>query len=345
MGACGTGASPTSPPPADPLDYTGINFWAGAGNAQMVHGGIYGKDYGYDIDGIRYFRESGMNVIRLHLRWEVIQHDLMAPLDVDELGHLDKFVSEATKGGVVTVLAVRDAARYQFANPSNAPDGPPELIGGPRVPVAAFADLWRQLAAHYVANDHVWFNLMNEPRDMATRVWVNAANEAIRAIRETGTQNRILVPGNNWSHGFGWADLSAGTDGVSNAEGMLDVVDPADNAWLDIHEYINGNLDERECLSQTAYSEALAEVTTWLHKYNRLAFLGEFGTGPGETCLAAIEDLLTMLERERQVWGGWAYFSAALGLEDEPLSIQTSPPGEGESPQMGILRRHTTGSP
>ncbi len=119
LGACGTSASATSPPPANPLDYTGINFWAGAGTELKVNGGLYGVDYGYDIDGIRYFRDSGMNVIRLHVRWEVLQRDLMAPVDVDEFGHLDEFVAQATEDRLVTILALRDGARYQFAKPNN----------------------------------------------------------------------------------------------------------------------------------------------------------------------------------------------------------------------------------
>ena len=339
--ACGGGAS--SGPPlagADPLEYTGVNFWAGAGNEQLVHGGVYGVDYGYDTASIPYFRGRGMNVFRLHLRWEVVQKELMAPLDADELAHLDGFVAAAVSAGAVVILAVRDGARYQFANADNSADGEPQLIGSPRVPVAAFADLWQRLASHYADDEHVWFDLMNEPHDMASRGWVTAANAAIRSIRDAGAKNRILVPGNDWSHGFGWADPAGGTDGVANTVAMLDIVDPADATWLDIHEYVNGSGDEKDCVSRTAYSQALAGITAWLKEHHRQAFLGEFGTGPGDVCLAAIEDLLTLVERERDVWRGWAYFSAARGLEDKALSIQPVKEGERESPQMVVLERH-----
>jgi endoglucanase len=175
---------------------------------------------------------------------------------------------------------------------------------------------------------------------MATGQWVEAANEAIRSIRDAGAKNRILVPGNNWSHGFGWAEPGGATDGVPNSVAMLDVVDPADNAWLDIHEYVNGSGPENDCVSRTAYSQALADVTAWLKDHHRQAFLGEFGTGPADECLAAIEDLLTFVERERDVWRGWAYFSAARGLEDKPMSIKPVKVGERESPQMVVLERH-----
>lgn len=341
LAGCGTGAISNPPSAAaNPLDYTGVNFWAGTGNEQFVHGGVYGVDYGYDVDSIRYFRESGMNVIRLHLRWEVVQKVLMAPLDAGELGHLDGFVEAATAAGAVVILAVRDGARYQFANAANAADGEPQLIGSPRVPVPAFADLWQRLATHYADNQNVWFNLMNEPHDMATRQWVEAANEAILSIRDAGAKNRILVPGNNWSHGFGWAEPGGATDGVANSVAMLDIVDPADNTWLDIHEYVNGSGPENDCVSRTAYSQALADVSAWLKEHHRQAFLGEFGTGPGDVCLAAIEDLLVLLERERAVWRGWAYFSAARGLEHKAMSIKPIKTGESESPQMVVLKRH-----
>lgn len=341
VAACGSLVGSGSPlAPANPLEFTGVNFWAGTGHEEHVHGGVYGVDYGYDVNGITYFRDHGMNVFRLHLRWEVVQHDLMAPLDEDELGHLDGFVAAATKTGAIVVLAVRDGARYQFAKPDNTADGKAQVIGSPRVPVAAFADLWRRVAAHYSDNELVWFNLMNEPHDIGTRLWVDAANEAIRSIRETGAPNRILVPGNSLSEGYRWGEPGSATDGVANSEAMIDIVDSADNTWLEIHQYITRDGDDRQCLSRTAYSEALADVTAWLKEHNRQAFLGEFGTGPRDDCLAAIEDLLTTVERERGVWRGWAYFSASLGLEDEVFSIKPVNEGESASPQMVVLERH-----
>jgi endoglucanase len=40
---------------------------------------------------------------------------------------------------------------------------------------------------------------MNEPHNMPTELWVNNSNAAIKAIRNTGALQLILVPGNGWT--------------------------------------------------------------------------------------------------------------------------------------------------
>jgi len=341
--ALGPTASETQPY-LQPLQYTGINFWVGAAHEDKPRGATYMVDYGYDTQSIEYFTGKGMNVIRLAFLWERVQTALFAPLDEVELQRIDGFVEAANGRGASVILDVQNFARYQQSQqvPLPEPSPAPDIVGSPALPAAALADLWSQLAKHYAANQRVIFGLMNEPYDMPTMQWVNAANEAVMAIRLAGAENLILVPGNNWSHGYEWGIAAESeTDGIANSVGMALIEDPGENNLIEIHQYFHDedSPDENSCVSPTAGSEALAEVTGWLRANDRRGFLGELGTGSGEVCRAALDDALSYIEANRDVWVGWAYFSGGRGLEDEDMTIQPGADG-ADKPQMEVLLHH-----
>jgi endoglucanase len=301
-------------------------------------------DYGYDTQSIAYFTGKGMNVIRLAFLWERVQTAPLAFLNEVELQRIDDFVKAANEQGASVILDVQNFARYQQSQeiPLPIPSPAPDIVGSPALPAAALADLWSKLATHYAANQRVIFGLMNEPYDMPTMQWVNAANDAVTAIRLAGADNLVLVPGNNWSHGYGWGVASEGeTDGVANSVGMALIEDTGDNYLIEIHQYFHDedSPDKNSCVSPTAGTEALAGVTGWLRANDRRGFLGELGTGSGEVCLAALDDALSYVEDNRDVWVGWAYFSGGRGLEDEDMTIQPGPDG-ADKPQMEVLLHH-----
>src|SRR5262249_35101231 len=148
-----------------------------------------------------------------------------AELDTDHLAKLDDLVSYATSRGAHVILNPHNFARY---------DG--KLIGSAEVPASAFADLWARLPAKDATNDRVQVNRFNEPNQIATEQWLADANAAIAAIRAAGAMNVVLVPGNFWTGAHAWTKSHYGT---SNAEVMLDIVDPADNYVYEVHQYLD----------------------------------------------------------------------------------------------------------
>lgn len=342
--APGPSASETQSPHSAPLEYTGINFWAGAAHDDKPRGANYMHDYGYDTPSIAYFTGKGMNVIRLAFLWERVQTTTMAPLDEVELQRIDDFVKAANEKGASVILDVQNFARYQQSesDPLPTPTPIPDVVGSLALPSAAFADLWSKLATHFAGNQQVIFGLMNEPHDMPTMQWIGAANAALASIRATGARNLVLVPGSNWSLGYRWSVAGEGaTDGVANSVGLMEIEDPGDNYMIEVHQYFHDeeSPDKNSCVSGTAGSEALTEVTGWLNDNGARAFLGEIGTGSGDVCLAALDDALSYIESNRDVWAGWAYFSGGQGLEDQDMTIQPGADG-ADKPQMEVLLRH-----
>ena len=68
------------------VQYTGVNIAGGDFTVETMPG-TYGLDYAYpDPDTIAYFAAKGMNIIRVPVRWERIQHQLNGDLDEQEMG-------------------------------------------------------------------------------------------------------------------------------------------------------------------------------------------------------------------------------------------------------------------
>lgn len=295
------------------VQYTGVNL-SGAEFGQQNLPGTFNTDYTYpNQTEVNYFQSKGMNIIRLPFRWERLQHTNNAALDPTELGRMNTFVSATTAKGVYVILDPHNFARY-YPGPGNFQSTTNGLIGT-TVPYADFSNFWNQVAAIYKTNDHVFFNLMNEPNTMRTTQWVAAANAAIVGIRAAGATNLILVPGNDWTGAWTW---SQNYFGARNSQAMLNIVDSGNNYAYDVHQYLdsNGSGTTTNIVSPTIGLERLTNFTAWLKINNRKGFLGEFAvansTIGSSTNLIGDEALTNMLGYVRtnsDVWLGWTWWA------------------------------------
>jgi len=311
------------------VELAGVNL-AGAEFGQDSLPGVLNQDYIYPSDQeVDWTVNQGMNLIRLPFLWERLQPTLEGELDPEQLGYLDAFVGYATDAGVAVIIDPHNFARYR------------EQVVGEDIAASTLADFWGRVAAHYSDGDWdsdlVLFGLMNEPHDMQTEAWVAAANAAIQAIRDTGADNLLLVPGNGWTGAHNWTDDYYGT---SNGEAMLEIVDPADHFVFEVHQYLDSDSSGRgsACVSETIGSERLEEFTDWARSLGYRALLGEFGAPASETCLHALDDMLGYVGDNADVFMGWAYWAAGPWWGTDRLAIE---PVRGEDrPQTYILRRH-----
>lgn len=308
--------------------YTGVNIAGGDFGADNVPG-TYGHDYIYPAPGtIAYFAAKGMNIIRVPVLWERLQHQLGGELDSAEMERLDAVIKYAASKGMKAILDVHNYASYRGSR-----------IGTENLPTNALGDLWRRIAARYKDNEAVVFGLMNEPHDLSTETWLEAANIAIAEIRRTGAKNLILVPGNGWSSARTWVD---GDYGTPNGDVMLKVDDPADNVVYEVHQYLNADWTgtSADCQSADVGVLTLTPVTEWARQHRKRIFLGEIGVGSGSTCLDALDRSIKFMNANDNVWLGWAYWAAgAWWSKDYFTSIQ---PLDGKDrPQMAVLEKYT----
>ncbi len=289
--------------------------------------GIVDVDYTYpgepDLD---YFAAAGMTVVRLPFRWERLQRALRGPLDAEELARLQFVVTAALARNLSVILDPHNYARYQA-------NGVTHVMGDGTLGATDLADFWNKLATRFKGDQRVVFGLMNEPHDMSTSVWVEAAQAALYAIRETGAANFVLVPGNHWTGAHSWTK-------TDNAIALLDIHDPLDRFAYDVHQYFDGNYSggSETCVHANA-DELLGSLTGWLRMHGRRAFLGEFGGGAGSDCKAALTNALHHLETNADVWLGFAYWAGGPWWGDYFASISPYPDGS-DKPQLDWLRSH-----
>jgi endoglucanase len=162
----------------------------------------------------------------------------------------------------------------------------------------------------------------------------------IAAIRETGADNLVFVPGNGWTGASGWTDDLYGTP---NADVMGGAVDAADNFVFEAHQYLDSDSSGAadECVSESVGAERLKAFTNWLRDNGFRGFLGEFGSYATPTCFRALDNMLAYMGDNADLWLGWSWWAAGPWWGDYPLSIEPNG-GTGDKPQMVLLSRHLT---
>ncbi|PTM97240.1 cellulase (glycosyl hydrolase family 5) [Mycoplana dimorpha] len=307
----------------------GINL---AGAEFGTRSGTHGQDYIFPADEtIGYFAAKGFNAVRLPFRWERLQPRLSGAFDPAELNRLVDAVDRLRGAGLAVVLDPHNYAYYD--------DG---RIGSPEVPVEAFADFWRRLAAEFKDDSGIYFGLMNEPHDVAAADWLTAVNAAISAIRGAGAGNLVYVPGTAWTGAHSWeADRPGGANGAV----MLGVVDPTRNYAYEVHQYLDEDFSgtHASCEGADAAVAALQRFTAWLRQHNERGFLGEFGAPATPVCLAGLTRMVAVIRAAPDVWTGWTYWAAGEWWpETEPLNIQ--PTASGDRPQLKALQLESAGA-
>jgi endoglucanase len=288
--------------------------------------GVFGKNYTYpSTKTLTYLRSKGMNVVRLPFRWERLQKKQFAAFDQAELKRLQDTVATATGLGMTVVLDPSNFAKYYG-----------DLIGSKAVPVEAFADFWRKLGKLYAGREDVIYLIMNEPAYIDAKDWLPSANAAIAAIRETGADNFLLVPGTIWTAAVHWY---ADQPGGSNAEVMRGVVDPINHYGFDIHQYLDDDYSgtKAACNRVGEAMAALRKVTDWMEETGNRAFLGEFGGHARPDCYSGLAQVTGFLNSRPDIWAGWTIWAAGDWWGDYPLSIQ--PNDTGDRPQLVAIER------
>lgn len=317
----------------NPLPYRGTNL----DGAQFgtVYPGTEGVDYSFpttkDVD---YFASKNMTTFRIGFQWERMQPSLKGEFNQTYFDKLNALVTYATSKNMFVLLNPHNYARYKTNNVTS-------IVGSPEVPNDAFADFWRRMSEKFKNNPKVFFSLVNEPNTMPTMQWVNAANAAILAIRSTGNNTLISVPGNAWTGANQWSSNWGPDSGydVSNATAMLNIKDPANNYVFEVHNYFDddgsGNFKNNDCVNENIGITKIQNVTTWAKTNKKKVIVGEFSGINTPTCQKAVSNFITYLSNNPDVYVGWLWWSAGTPWGNYRLSI--NPVNNVDEPRMTWL--------
>ncbi|CAE6421765.1 unnamed protein product [Rhizoctonia solani] len=256
--------------------------------------GIKGTDYTWPAtSSIDYFVGKGMNTFRVAFTMERISPPstgLTGPFDQTYLGDLKTTVNYITGKGAFAVLDPHNYLRYNKNIMSSTSD---------------FQAWWKNLANEFKGNSKVIFDVNNEPWGIDASVVSTFNQAAINGIRSSGaTSQLILVEGTAWSGAWSWA--SSG-----NADAFKSLKDPNNNFAIEMHQYLDSDSSgtSATCVSSTIMAERIATATSWLKANNLKGFLGEFGGGSNDACIAAIKGGLCAMQ-ESGVWIGALWWAA-----------------------------------
>ncbi|KAJ3032916.1 hypothetical protein HK097_005033, partial [Rhizophlyctis rosea] len=276
------------------LQYFGVNE-AGMEFGETKLPGLYGKDFiDPDVKTIPYWRDQGLNIFRYSFKWERAQPEAGGPLNETYIGYMDKFIETATSaenGHIKVLLDPHNYARYY-----GKVIGVDESIG-------TLVGFWVQLALRYKDNEHVFFDLMNEPHTMDAQIWWTAAQASIDAIRAVGAKNLVLVPGISWTGAHSWISST-------NAQYAANFRDDGNNFAFDMHQYLDSDYSGTSEICSKTPAQALTSTTDWLREHNMKAFLGEFAASTDASCEGAIEAAGRYLNDNNDVWLGAAWWAA-----------------------------------
>ncbi|KAK4508707.1 hypothetical protein PRZ48_002446 [Zasmidium cellare] len=312
--------------------FAGINE-SGPEFGETTFPGTYGTDYTWpNLSTIDTFISQGLNTFRINVLMERLVPDQMTgSLDEAYLGNLTETVEYITgkstnkSGDYYALIAPHNFGRY-YGEVINSTDD--------------FGAFWKTVAGAFKDNPYVVFDTNNEYHDMPGALVAQLNQAAIDGIRAAGAGSQyIAVEGNAYTGAWTWT-TAQGTDGKTNAETMGNLTDPSNKILYEMHQYLDedGSGTSEICVSETIGRERLEAATQWLIDNNKSGLLGEYAGGVNPTCQAAIEDMLTLIDRNNMVWKGALWWAAGPWWADYMFSVEPTD-GPAYDTYVPIMKR------
>jgi len=311
------------------INFAGAEFGIESGDAAIGFG------YRYPVTAdLLYFIDQGINMIRLPFSWERLQRPLNGALDSAELAAINATVDTVTGNDGYLILDPHNYAAYRLTSGGARTYIVPGSSGA--VNASHLADFWTRLANEFKSNSRVIFNLMNEPFTQSAVDWRDIALDSIAAIRATGAQNQIQIPGTRWTGAHSWL-----SSGQYNNGSAWTAYSPGVNDIFEAHQYFDSDSSGQQCdvSSPTIGADRLVDFTGWCRTRGFKAHLGEFGCCTDAASLAVLENALQYMDDNSDVWESWTYWAAGAQWRST-YKYLVHPTGTTPKPQELVLLDH-----
>lgn len=277
------------------------------------------------VDDYRYWRERGMNVVRIPVRWERLQRRWFTPLHEPDLANLRRAMDAAHAGGMRVILDLHNFGRY-CEIPLTAQDGP------------ALADVWARLAEALHTHPAMYaYELMNEPHDLPGHdvTWNLLAQAATNAVRQHDQIAWIYVPGYGWSSAPTWPQNNA----------ALAVTDPRGRMLYVAHLYFDADHSGRYRYSydqEGAYPaigvDRLQPFQAWLAARGARGIVTEYGVPRDDPrWLVVLRNALAVIDADPRLQGGTYWAAGPWWPVTDQLAVTPLPNGDPK-PQEAVIR-------
>lgn len=259
----------------------------------QTNGPIADTDYPVHANQIvDYLAGKKINVVRFLFSWERMQSTLGGPVPAASSGNYKTYfdnykriVDYATSKGMTVVMAPWQADSGGGAGGARWRGN---QVGAGTVTSAHFADFWSKMGTIFASNPRVVINLVNEPNNMSTMTWFKIAQDAVTAIRGSGFNGEIHVPGNGWTGAGSWNDswYDKGSPQRSNAYGWMNargpglpLLDPLGKTLVEVHSYADTDAggSTTGIVHSSISRTRVKTVTDWARSNGLEVFVGEIG--------------------------------------------------------------------
>ncbi len=309
--------------------YKGVNL-SGAEYNNSNPNARLGWDYMYPSNAeIDYYAAKGFTAIRLPFAGARLQPKNNTALNATELGYIQTVVTYCASKHITVILDPHDyGLKYDSISGNMLPLGMPAGL-----PASNYADFWSRLAQAFKGQSNVIFGLMNEPNEQTPVQWASVANAAIAAIRSSGANQLILIPGTDYTGAYDW--VSGG-----NAAAWAHVSDPANNFAFEVHQYLDSDNSgtHATCVAGRG-STALVAATAWARSNGYHLFLGEVGWSQDPSCTNEGPAIMNYTTTNADVWIGWTYWAGGPWIPQSYIFMldPANLANPVDKPQMQVL--------
>ena len=200
-----------------------------------VNPGAYETAWHYDRQAtFDYLASKGTRQVVIPFRWERVQPTPGGALNTIELGRIKDAITRARTAGMTSIPMVANYGAYWLHNPLTGM-GVRQAVGSAQITITHYADLWTKLSTALATHPGIAaYGLMREPAGLPglttraqARVWEEASQAAVTAIRTTGDTRSLLVPGYQYSNTHSWPTQHP----------TKWITDPANNHVYEAHHY------------------------------------------------------------------------------------------------------------
>lgn len=154
--------------------------------------------------------------------------------------------------------------------------------------------------------------------------WASTVQAAVTAIRKAGaTENRILLPGNEWTHASAFIDNGSG----AALSKITNLDESTTNLIFDVHQYLDSDGSGTSTTCTTNNVDTFNTLGDWLRENKREAILTETGGSNDSSCLQALCEQFEALNEYSDVYLGWTGWSA--GKFDSSYELTETPTQSG----------------
>jgi endoglucanase len=259
--------------------------------------GQVGTNYIYPSQAeVNFYASAGMTVIRMPFLIENVMPN-PGTLSQGDVTAMQQVVQWAAADGMDVDL---DAHDYGDAWGQ-------EITPGSQIE-QQFDNFWAQMASAFKGYPNVIYGIMNEPNQQTPQQQAQIDNDAIQAIRSSGANQEILVPGTSWTGAWTW--VSGGNAAAINPS----TIQHPDNNWvIEVHQYLDADgsgTNPAPITDPNLGVERLTAVTQWAQQVGAKLFLGEFGAPQDSQSQQAVANMLSYMEQNSSVWQGGTMWGA-----------------------------------